>query len=167
MIFAGAAIGILLIAFGLAKEDAHRLKKQVTALEAALDACRVAEKANVKRAKDKEERYAEIATDADINFANLRGSYHAAVGRLQSTIPTSADGSGSASASGIHAEQTGDTFISITRDDALICADNTAFAQQAYDWIEAVSTDNQLSSLTDVPIIVDVAKAEVGSVVAN
>ncbi len=150
----GVAIVIiaLTIALGLAKQDARHWEKKAGNIQSAFDLTvknyrtAQAEATRIAKAEKarKETQHAQAAAAADADYSQLRDAYRNAVGRVQqagtnqghSTGPDLRGDTGSAI---FHEGAANDPRVSISRSDALICADNTAFAQKAYDWAELVS----------------------------
>lgn len=90
----------------------------------------------------KEKQYEAAREKSAAAYADLSQRYRSVVLRLAPAAdPRSAgkaDLSGRAESAGLPEAPTADAFVSISRADALICADNTAYAQGAYEWAKGL-----------------------------
>ena len=150
-------VAVLAMAFGAVEHHeadkwAALARQRAVAIAAihSANARAIAQATAAKEAKDAQN--AKLAVHSDEAAADLRGRYHAVVVQLAAAqsldrspdLPrdaeTAARGDGPGESAGVSAgaEPAADYTLTISRDDALSCADNTARLQAVHDWAVAL-----------------------------
>jgi len=105
-------------------------------------AAKAAENAAEAEKKRKEALYAKAAHESDQAYADLRARYRSVLQRAPGANSSGADQTDLPVSSGaprVSVEAASGAGVLVSRDDALICADNTAYAQAAFEWAEKVA----------------------------
>ena len=143
-------VGIMAIGLGIQSYRISLWKADYASLEAAsaqrerdiIQASNDATRAAYEAADAKERENEAIREKSAKTYADLSARYRASVLRLPSSAYTDSTGKtdlpGNADATGRTDDQAGDTIVSISRADALICGENTAKLMAAYEWAQGI-----------------------------